>query len=69
MKKINKIFQNGFNPLKILAVLKTNIADEFFKETYSESSAQTYGQRKVILSEYLAGQASRLPLKGVNTNE
>jgi len=69
MKKINKIFQNGFNPLKILAVLKTNIADEFFKETYSESSAQTSGPRKVILSEYLVGQASRLPLKGVNMNE
>ncbi|MEA2020776.1 MAG: helicase-related protein [Patescibacteria group bacterium] len=44
---------SGIDPLKLLAVLRKNIAPEFFKETLAESSAQTAGPREVILSEYL----------------
>jgi len=44
------------NPLKILAILKTNVASEFFKETVAENSAQTSGPREVILSEYLVSE-------------
>ena len=40
-------------PLKILAVLRTNIAPEFFRDTVAETAAQTAGPREVILSEYL----------------
>ena len=46
---LNKIFL----PIIILAVLQKNIPSEFFKEHISESSAQTFGPREVILSEYL----------------
>lgn len=51
LKKVNA--ENGINPLKILAVLQKNIPSEFLKEHISESSAQTFGPREVILSEYL----------------
>lgn len=46
------------NPLKILAILKTKIAREFFKESVAASAAQTSGPREVILSEYFAGKQS-----------
>jgi superfamily II DNA or RNA helicase len=42
------------NPLKILAILRKKIPTEFFKDTVSESAAQTAGPREVILSEYLS---------------
>ncbi len=52
LKEVNA--ENGINPLKILAVLQKNIPSEFLKEHISESSAQTFGPREVILSEYLS---------------
>jgi len=52
IKQVNEQFKDGLNPLRLLAVLKTTIAPEFFKETIAESSAQTSGPREVILSEY-----------------
>jgi superfamily II DNA/RNA helicase len=41
------------DPIKILSKIKTNIPDEFLKEHISHSSADTFGPREVILSEYL----------------
>jgi hypothetical protein len=53
LQEINKELKNGINPLKLLAVLQKNIPSEFLKEHISESSAQTFGPREVILSEFL----------------
>lgn len=53
---LKKELSKEANPLKILAILKTNIPAEFFKETAAESSAQTSGPREVILSEYMIGK-------------
>lgn len=45
---------NGIeNPIKILAKIKTNIPEEFFTEHISHTSANIFGPREVILSEYL----------------
>ena len=52
-KVLNRELKEGVNPLKILAVLRTNIAPEFFRDTVAETAAQTAGPREVILSEYL----------------
>ena len=41
------------DPIKILAKIKTNIPEEFFTEHISHSSANVFGPREVILSEYL----------------
>ncbi|MCG2689352.1 phospholipase D-like domain-containing protein [Candidatus Parcubacteria bacterium] len=53
IKQMSEHVKGGINPLRRLAILKTTIAPEFFRETIVESSAQTYGPREVILSEYL----------------
>ena len=53
IKQVSEHFKGGLSPLRLLAVLKTTIAPEFFRETIAESSAQTSGPREVILSEYL----------------
>lgn len=53
LKIIDKEMETGFNPLKLLTILKMSIPSEFFKETLAESSAQVAGPREVILSEYL----------------
>lgn len=53
LQELNKELKKSQNPLKILAVLQKNIPSEFLKEHISESSAQTFGPREVILSEYL----------------
>jgi hypothetical protein len=39
-------------PMKILAALQKTIPAEFLKGHISESAAQTFGLREVILSEY-----------------
>lgn len=45
---------NGIEePIKILSKIKTNIPEEFFTEHISHSSADIFGPREVILSEYL----------------
>ncbi|GAB6283421.1 MAG: helicase-related protein [Ignavibacterium sp.] len=45
---------NGIeDPIKILSKIKTNIPEEFFTEHISHSSADVFGPREVILSEYL----------------
>ena len=55
LQEINKELKNGINPLKLLTVLQKNIPSEFLKEHISESAAQTFGPREVILSEFLVG--------------
>ncbi len=45
---------NGIEePIKMLSKIKTNIPEEFFTEHISHSSADVFGPREVILSEYL----------------
>ena len=41
------------DPIQILSKIKTNIPEEFLKEHIGQSSADTFGPREVILSEYL----------------
>ena len=53
LKTLSQNLSAENNPMKILGVLKLNIADEFFLETAGESAATTSGPREVILSEYL----------------
>jgi superfamily II DNA/RNA helicase len=53
LKQIDKEPAKEFHPLKLLAILKLNIAGELLKDTLAESSAQVAGPREVILSEYL----------------
>jgi len=55
LQEVSRELKCGINPLKILAVLQKNIPPEFLKEHVSESAAQTFGPREVILSEYLSG--------------
>ncbi|MBU0999726.1 helicase [Patescibacteria group bacterium] len=53
LNRISEELAKGFNPLKLLSLLRLGIPSEFFKETLAESSAQVAGPREVILSEYL----------------
>jgi superfamily II DNA/RNA helicase len=53
VKLLSEELKNTINPLRILALLKMNIADEFFIENQVQNTAKTSGPREVILSEYL----------------
>jgi superfamily II DNA/RNA helicase len=55
-KTLVKELSEETNPLKILGILKTNIAEEFFQDTLAESGAKTAGPREVILSELLTAK-------------
>ena len=55
-KRLAQKLERETKPLKILGILKTNIAPEFFKATMAESAAITSGPREVILSEYFVGK-------------
>lgn len=55
-KKLVNTIVGERDPLKILSVLRSGIPHEFFKEHISETAAETYGPREVILSEYLLGE-------------
>jgi len=60
-KQTSKTLMQAINgkendPLKILAILRSGIPHEFFKEHISETAADTSGPREVILSEYLLGE-------------
>jgi len=52
-KNIIKKLGKENNHLKIYAIIKKNIPDEFFIKPISELPGQTSGPREVILSEYL----------------
>jgi len=56
LHELNKELKNDLNPLRILAVLQKNIPAELLEYHLAESSAQTFGPREVILSEYLIGK-------------
>ena len=56
LQELNKELKNDVNPLRILAVLQKNIPAELLESHLVESSAQTFGPREVILSEYLIGK-------------
>ncbi len=58
IKTLARALSKESNPLKILAKIKANIAEEFFKEPVAESAAQTSRPREVILSEYLVNGLS-----------
>ncbi|PIP06766.1 MAG: helicase [Syntrophobacterales bacterium CG_4_8_14_3_um_filter_49_14] len=64
LKALHKELKEGVNPLRILAVLRTTVASEFFRETVAESAAQTSGPREIILSEYLETLPSPLDGRG-----
>ncbi len=53
LQELNKELKNGVSPLRLLAVLQKNIPAELLESHLAESSAQTFGPREVILSEYL----------------
>ncbi len=59
-KQTTKIVAQALNgiddPVKIMSKIKTTIPDEFFTEHISHSSADIFGPREVILSEYLIGK-------------
>jgi superfamily II DNA/RNA helicase len=44
------------DPLKLLAIFRSGVPQEFFKEHISASAAETSGPREVILSEYLIAE-------------
>ncbi len=52
LKSLDQELKKGINPLRIIALLRTNIAPEFFRETMAETAAQTAGPREIILSEF-----------------
>ncbi len=52
-KNLLKAIKGETDPLKILAMLKRGIPEEFFNPNISDSAANTTGPREVILSEYL----------------
>jgi len=51
-----EIKDNGTEPRRILAVLQKNIPAGLLEGHITESAAQTFGPREVILSEYLLGK-------------
>ena len=55
-KKLVNAIAGERDPLKMLSVLRRGIPHEFFKEHISETAAETYGPREVILSEYLLSE-------------
>lgn len=53
IKKLLKETAGEANPLKILAIIKSSIAQELFQKTFVTSASDTSGPKEVILSEYL----------------
>lgn len=57
LRALNKELKQGKpNPLKVLALLQSNIPGELLESHIAESAAHTAGPREVILSEYLIGE-------------
>lgn len=55
IKKILKTIEKEKMPLNILARIKAGISPELFQSPVAGSSAEMYGPKEVILSEYLIG--------------
>lgn len=57
LNALNKELSSGnLNPLKVLAVLRNNIPNEFLESHMAENAAHTGDPREVILSEYLIAE-------------
>lgn len=56
IKKILKKIENEKSPLRMLAVIRVNIAPEFFQKPMTGGAADTQGPKEIILSEYLVGR-------------
>lgn len=52
-KKIAYKLNTETDPLKILGILKSNIAQDFFNPVIAKDAAQAFKPREVILSSYL----------------
>ena len=55
-KVLSRALSKEANPLKILAILRSNIAPELFNETAAEGAMSPSHPREVILSEYMVGK-------------
>lgn len=55
LKALNDLGAQMVNPLKVLAVLQTNIPERLLESHYVESTPRSTGKREVILSMYLSG--------------
>ena len=55
LKTLVKALSTENNPLKILALIRANLPDEFLNEPVIQSAAKTSGPSEVILSVYLSG--------------
>ena len=53
LKSLDQELKNGINPLRIIALLRTNIAPEFFRETMAETAAQTAGPERSSYPNFL----------------
>jgi superfamily II DNA or RNA helicase len=56
LKALNRMGQDLMNPLKVIAVLQTNIPGRLLESHYAENNPAFFGKREVILSLYLAGE-------------
>jgi hypothetical protein len=52
-KKIADKLKIESDPIKILGILKSNIAQDFFNPVIAKDAAQAFKPREVILSSYL----------------
>jgi len=53
--ELKKDYTDGFNPLKLLAIIQKNIPNKFLESHYIESTDSS-SMREVILSEFLLGK-------------
>ncbi|HAK88601.1 MAG: helicase [Nitrospirae bacterium GWB2_47_37] len=56
LKALDELKKEIMNPLKVLAVLQTQIPERLLEGHYAERNPQSFGKREVILSLYLAGE-------------
>ncbi len=56
LKALNELDAEMQNPLKVLAILQTNIPSRLLERHYVEQNPHTSGKREVILSMYLSGK-------------
>ena len=56
LNALNELGNQIANPLKVLAVLQTNIPARLLESHYAEQNPRSTGKREVILSMYLAGE-------------
>lgn len=56
LKALNKMGSDVYHPLKVVAVLQTNIPSRLLESHYVEENPRSAGKREVILSMYLSEQ-------------